>query len=569
MFSLSQLAIDLDLEAMEAHLAADSDSSFELARKFYTEGAHSMSIATVTLAQPLAKALPRGLQLIGEDEYNHDVVGTLYQDAYAGNKIIFFEYKVTENQTKLCRVGARPIGDQIINGCLTRMGTVTAVSTDEVLAYQYDPFADNNNGRTMQSFSLTAKSKMYECKNCPHENFLKVREMTESMGPWAWARKAGTDQSNKLDSCLVKFRDYYGQSNYANEWVTAAFDGRKTEFKNGNSDFGLHGLAGRSEAIKKGAAYMGIWMSVIGQMEESLTECKESNICTTDNCNDEAVQKWDEAVALYTGAGHGLHTLADKQCINFRTCGTQQDNDAGTSAVNLEILSLFRAGQLYISNGVCGSLRAHKERIVQLMTVPLIQGSLYYAYINDRQGDAGEKDQGAGAAFAASVLPMICDTEDAIEIWGNTAVGGSVGNTDFVNVKSAFERNYACLGITCDDVGGIFDDTTRRYYEDAYPCTTSSSSSNDAMKAGAIAGAIIGALVVIFLITCYCIPLRRRKMIIKRDMPPAPESKDDETVVASDATADEADTITLYSSGVKGLVSVYDNVAPPSHHAVV
>jgi hypothetical protein len=185
MFSLSQLAIDLDLEAMEAHLAADSDSSFELARKFYTEGAHSMSIATVTLAQPLAKALPRGLQLIGEDEYNHDVVGTLYQDAYAGNKIIFFEYKVTENQTKLCRVGARPIGDQIINGCLTRMGTVTAVSTDEVLAYQYDPFADNNNGRTMQSFSLTAKSKMYECKNCPHENFLKVREMTESMGPWA------------------------------------------------------------------------------------------------------------------------------------------------------------------------------------------------------------------------------------------------------------------------------------------------------------------------------------------------------------------------------------------------
>jgi hypothetical protein len=35
-----------------------------------------------------------------------------------------------------------------------------------------------------------------------------------------------------------------------------------------------------------------------------------------------------------------------------------------------------------------------------------------------------------------------------------------IGNTlpvDFVAVKKAFERSYGCMGITCEDVGGIYD----------------------------------------------------------------------------------------------------------------
>jgi hypothetical protein len=50
------------------------------------------------------------------------------------------------------------------------------------------------------------------------------------------------------------------------------------------------------------------------------------------------------------------------------------------------------------------------------MTVPLIQGALYYAYINDRQSDSGEKDEAAAAVFAASILPLVnsCSPVDAL-----------------------------------------------------------------------------------------------------------------------------------------------------------
>jgi len=34
----------------------------------------------------------------------------------------------------------------------------------------------------------------------------------------------------------------------------------------------------------------------------------------------------------------------------------------------------------------------------------------------------------------------------------------------------ALEKNYACLGITCEDVGGIIDTSTGNYYPNAEPC---------------------------------------------------------------------------------------------------
>jgi len=70
--------------------------------------------------------------------------------------------------------------------------------------------------------------------------------------------------------------------------------------------------------------------------------------------------------------------------------------------------------------------------------------------------------------------------------------------TDFTTVKQAFERNYECLGVTCDTIGGlVFGDG---YYADAEPCSdrfvskskilTKASKSIIAVVAG-VAGALI------------------------------------------------------------------------------
>ena len=80
----------------------------------------------------------------------------------------------------------------------------------------------------------------------------------------------------------------------------AAFNGGSTSFSNGNADFGGYSEVGRTEAIKKGTAYMNIWMYVIREMEDALDDCKEG--CTLENCNDDPVHAWDEAVAFYTGS---------------------------------------------------------------------------------------------------------------------------------------------------------------------------------------------------------------------------------------------------------------------------
>jgi hypothetical protein len=351
-------------------------------------------------------------------------------------------------------------------------------------------------------------------------------------------------------------------------------------------------------------------MYVIGQMEEAISECRSG--CT--NCNEDSVRLWDEAVALYTGSlegvdglGHGLllYELADKKCINFRTCGNQRDNNSGTSAVNLEIFTFFQTSQLELSNGLCESVRGHKERIVQLMTVPLVQGTLYYAYLNERQSGTGEKERSAAATFAAAILPMVhyCSPGDAVDIWEVTALAST--NANFKSVKSALERNYACLGITCVDVGGIFDDSTRSYFQDAHPCTYGGSgvygvtASSDT---GLIIGAVIGGLVaVLCLFTCCCLPIRRRKILKKgKEMPPLEISQAEQEAeyqrqleeeykrqleeaekrqleetekrqmveAKQDASLgkmkdkdddDDMETVTLYSQGVKGLINAFDN----------
>lgn len=100
---------------------------------------------------------------------------------------------------------------------------------------------------------------------------------------------------------------------------------------------------------------------------------------------------WDEGWAFYagslegedgSGAGYMLHALADKRCINFGTCTGDDDGDdiAGTSAVNEEMLELFKQGLGKLQSSDCNGADSIKDKIVDLMTVPLMQGVLRCLY---------------------------------------------------------------------------------------------------------------------------------------------------------------------------------------------
>jgi len=109
------------------------------------------------------------------------------------------------------------------------------------------------------------------------------------------------------------------------------------------------------------------------------------------------------------------------------------------------------------------------REMVALMSIPLIQGTLRYAYKIDKMSGA-DKEKGEGAIFAAAIVPRVhyCNPADGDTIMNNMKIGAS--STSFTAVKAAFERNFACMNITCEEVGGIWSAADNNYYAEAGPC---------------------------------------------------------------------------------------------------
>lgn len=273
---------------------------------------------------------------------------------------------------------------------------------------------------------------------------------------------------------MAMFVEYYGSSDYADKWVTAALSGTSTGFSSsrGDANFAVLDNAGRREAVVKGTVFLSIFMYVIRELEDAIDDCKRG--CDQEGCNDDPVHALDEAVAFYTGSihvtdgsdGNLLFALAEKRCENFGTC------ESGEAAVNNRLFVLFNRMQNHLQQGVCDRAEHVKNEITALMYVPMIQGAMRYGYKSGVQDDQSSKSESEGASFAAAVLPKIhkCNPADAQTIYDNMRVGQSTP-VDWPAVKRAFERNYRCMQITCADVGGQTDGEL--YFEGAEPCSSS------------------------------------------------------------------------------------------------
>merc|ERR1712118_63014 len=168
-------------------------------------------------------------------------------------------------------------------------------------------------------------------------------------------------------------------------------------------------------------------------------------------------------VAFYTGtlegtdgsgSGKMIYALADKRCKNFGTC----KGSTHSSFVNEALFKQFTKGKVALQQGKCADVPAIKKLIVELMSIPLVQGSLRYAYkVAKLQG--GSKEFAEGAAFSAAILPRIhaCDATAAKTIADNMNMENFATKMKdgFEAVKAAFEKTYKCLGINCARIGGL------------------------------------------------------------------------------------------------------------------
>lgn len=259
---------------------------------------------------------------------------------------------------------------------------------------------------------------------------------------------------------------------------------------------------------------MSVFMYVIREFYDAIDDCKMECM----NCNDDPVHAWDEGVAFYTGSTENylLYTLANKRCQNYNTCGPDGDEIEGIAKINYDLMIEFSAGQFNLLSGNCNAARENAFRISQLMYVPLVQGALRYAYKVDRQGGQ-EKEKAEGASFAAAVLPVLhdCSPEAAQIVYDNMGVGAT--STSYMDVRSAFEENYQCMGISCDEVGGLYSQSLSDYELDGQACvdpevsSSSSSSESGVTDLMAIAVGVPVAVIAVLAVLCIFYMMNREK----------------------------------------------------------
>ena len=297
-------------------------------------------------------------------------------------------------------------------------------------------------------------------------------------------QKLSTEAHNNMrvmGDFIPEFSDflaYYGDTDYADKWVSAAASKSKTNFKTnrGNANFGsFKERLGQAEAMKKGSAYLNVWMQVVRDIRAAVVLCSEE-------ATQDAEAAVDRAATLYTGSltatsiqdeGVLLYALAEVRAHQFRTAGHNGDKDFGDAFVNVNVMRLFKELQDYVaSDTLCKNAKDTADKLINFMKVPLIQGTLRYSFIRDKQYpddlDNQERTQAEAAVFAATILPFLhkCDSRIAKEVHDNVRIGAS---TDYGVVQRAIHRCYDQMGVTCEMVGAVWDRDNSEYLANE-PC---------------------------------------------------------------------------------------------------
>ncbi|KAH8054851.1 hypothetical protein JL722_8803 [Aureococcus anophagefferens] len=224
----------------------------------------------------------------------------------------------------------------------------------------------------------------------------------------------------------------WANAKYADDYVRAALWDRLSDDSSAKVDPrpALFATATLSDAMAvelalKGAQYQHTWIYSTHELYSALGKCEAGDV------DEAAPHAWDEGWAFYAGSTTGAdgdergalgYGLGERRCANFGTCADDglpawRPRTRARQRTRTPSSCASEAGLKDIQDADrCGDARAYVDDIVAQMTVPLVQGTLRYAYRSSPEG-----------------------TAEAL---------GSDG-------KAALESTYACLGITCADVGGL------------------------------------------------------------------------------------------------------------------
>jgi hypothetical protein len=256
--------------------------------------------------------------------------------------------------------------------------------------------------------------------------------------------------------------------------------------------------------MKKGSAYLNLWMEVVRELNEAVAYCSSDSA--------KAEYALDKAVAYYGGSlvtqvdsdGVLLYALAVVRAHQMKTAGHLDDKELGDAFVNVNIFRELNMMQGYLAGQdplLCQKAEESKTKIVNFMKVPMVQSVIRYGYFQDKEpGDNAELQEqmiAEGATYAAAILPFVhnCDERAAEVIHQNMKFGVKA---NYGEVRKAIELTYECLGVTCQDVGGIWDAAAQRYKAStcgASATETKTPAGKASMSIGIIAGIVLAGCV--------------------------------------------------------------------------
>ena len=302
---------------------------------------------------------------------------------------------------------------------------------------------------------------------------LKLKEMSDTSKLKDWtaastayaAVNAATGKSIKtlytsLASETVGLATY---NDYAAYYTTTAWaDTFATSALAGSGEFLNWDESSRRELLTKGTAYNNVFQYVAYRLRKGVS------VCVKGGAN--GALDWDVAWALFAGSlegatgsggGKSIYALGDKRCPQFNTC------KSGTALAtnNEKARMLWQEGSAALAAKDCFKAAANVPKIVSQMSVGMVQGAIREAWEVDRNpgggwhvGD-GVVEVAEGWAFLTAVLPQLakCDAPKTKVIRDNMWLNAKPHAIEdgFGVIKSNFESMYACLGITCADVGGM------------------------------------------------------------------------------------------------------------------
>jgi len=199
---------------------------------------------------------------------------------------------------------------------------------------------------------------------------------------------------------------------------------------------------------------------LLGRLENAIAQCMDGK---------GGQKQVDQAVSLYVGSmegrnsggdanNHGkfLYAFAKSMCEPFNTC-----QGYGDAASNELIMFSFADMKEQLDEQNCDEARSIlKETVTPLLRLPLIQGILYYANVNQAlPPQARNASVTAGYIVTESLLPLLhnINSTSADIVRRNMAYtnGEALVMDGFAAVQVAVESVLDGLGIACNDVGQL------------------------------------------------------------------------------------------------------------------